>query len=65
MASNIKIETTEDKLEWLFRGFDADNGGTITVSEIKEIVIYLFKVANIDEEEDLLMACISDIKSVH
>ena len=65
MASNIKIETTEDKLDWMFRAFDADNGGTITVSEIREIVIYLFKVADIDEEEDLLVACISDIKFVH
>ena len=63
VASKVKIETTEDKLDWMFRAFDVDNGGTITVSEIKEIVIYLFKVADIEEEEDLLVACISDIKS--
>ena len=63
LASNIKIENTQDKLEWLFRAFDADNGGRITEAEIREIVIYLFKVADIEEEEDLLVACISDIKS--
>ena len=62
MASNTKIETIEDKLDWIFRSFDADDGGTITASEIREIVIYLFKVANIEDEEDLLEACISDIK---
>ena len=60
----MKIESTEDKLNWMFEAFDVDNGGTITVSEIKEIVIYLFKAADIEEEEDLLVACLSDIKSV-
>ena len=62
LASNTKIETIEDKLDWIFRSFDADDNGTITASEIREIVIYLFKVANIEDEEDLLEACISDIK---
>ena len=65
LASNVKIETTQDKLDWIFRAFDADNGGTITEAEIRKIVIYLFKVADFDEEEDLLVACIADIKSVH
>ena len=60
----MKIESTEDKLNWMFEAFDVDNGGTITVSEIKEIVIYLFKAADIEEEEELLLACLTDIKSV-
>ena len=60
----MKIESTEDKLNWMFEAFDVDNGGTITVSEIKEIVIYLFKAADIEEEEELLVACLTDIKSV-
>ena len=62
LASSVKIETTQDKLDWIFRAFDADNGGTIKEAEIRKIVIYLFKVADINEEEDLLVACISDIK---
>ena len=61
----MKIESTEDKLNWMFEAFDVDNGGTITVSEIKEIVIYLFKAADIEEEEELLLACLTDIKSVN
>ena len=65
VASKVKIETTEDKLDWMFRAFDVDNGGTITVSEIKEIVIYLFKVADIDQQEDVLVTCIADIKLTH
>ena len=60
----MKIESTEDKLNWMFEAFDVDNGGTITVSEIKKIVIYLFKAADIEEEEELLVACLTDIKSV-
>ena len=65
MASNVKIETTQDKLDWMFRAFDADNGGRITEAEIREIVIYLFKVADIDEQEDVLVTCIADIKLAH
>ena len=65
LASNIKIETTQDKLDWMFRAFSADNGGTITEAEIREIVIYLFKVADIDQQEDVLVTCIADIKLAH
>ena len=65
LASSVKIETTQDKLDWIFRAFDADSDGTITEAEIRKIVIYLFKVANIDEGEEFLVACIADIKLVH
>ena len=65
LASSVKIETTQDKLDWIFRAFDADNDGRITETEIRKIVIYLFKVANIDEGEEFLVACIADIKLVH
>ena len=62
LASNVKIESTQDKLDWLFRAFDVDNTGTIRDAEIREIVVYLFKVAAFDEQEDLLVTCIADIK---
>ena len=62
LASNIKIETTQDKLDWMFRAFSPDNVGTITEAGIREIVIYLFKVADIEEQEDVVVTCIADIK---
>ena len=65
LASSVKIETTQDKLDWMFRAFATDNGGTITEAEIREIVIYLFKVADIDQQEDVLVTCIADIKFAH
>ena len=52
LASKVKIETTQDKLDWIFRAFDADNDGAIREAEIRKIVIYLFKVADIDEGEE-------------
>ena len=60
LASNVKIESTQDKLDWMFRAFS--KAGTIREAEIREIVVYLFKVAAFDEQEDLLVTCIADIK---
>ena len=65
LASTVKIETNQDKLDWMFRAFDAGNGGRITEAEIREIVIYLFKVADIEEQEDVVVTCIADIKLAH
>ena len=65
LASSVKIESTQDKLDWMFRAFDADNGGRMTEAEIREIVIYLFKVADIEQQEDVVVTCIADIKLAH
>ena len=62
MANNVTLSSPEDKLDWIFTAFDKDGGGTIDVDEIRDIVVGLFKMAGIEEEEELLIACITDIK---
>ena len=62
-ANNVtNLSTPEDKLNWMFTAFDADGGGSIDVDEIKDIVVGLFRLAGIEEDEDLLLVCVSDIK---
>ena len=40
-ATNVKnMSTIEEKLNWIFMAFDADNGGSIDLNEIREIVIW-------------------------
>ena len=62
LASNVTLSSPEDKLDWIFTAFDSDGGGTIDVDEIRDIVVGLFRMAGIDEDEDLLVACVTDIK---
>ena len=59
-----KLNTPEDKLNWIFTAFDTDGGGTIDVDEIRDIVIGLFRLAGIEEDDDLVTVCVSDIRSV-
>ena len=62
LANNVtKMNTPEDKLDWIFTAFDKDDGGTIDTEEIKDIVVGLFKMAGIEEDEDLIDACVMDI----
>eukprot|EP00092_Neocalanus_flemingeri_P072599 GFUD01089418.1.p1 GENE.GFUD01089418.1~~GFUD01089418.1.p1 ORF type:complete len:200 (-),score=72.88 GFUD01089418.1:90-689(-) len=62
-AANLKkMKKPEEKLRWIFTAFDADGGGTIDVEEIREIVVWLFRLAGIDEDEDLLASCLMDIR---
>jgi len=62
-ANNVtNLNTPEDKLNWIFTAFDSDGGGSIDVSEIRDIVVGLFRLAGIEEDEDLLSACVSDVK---
>ena len=62
-ANNVtKLSTPEDKLNWMFTAFDADGGGYIDAEEIRDIVIGLFRLAGIEEDEDLVLACVSDVK---
>jgi Ca2+-binding EF-hand superfamily protein len=60
-SSNVTLSSPTDKLDWIFTAFDKDGGGTIDVGEIRDIVEALFKMAGIDEEEDLVVACVTDI----
>ena len=57
-----KLSTPEDKLNWIFTAFDTDGGGSIDIDEIRDIVIGLFRLAGIEEDEDLITACVSDIR---
>ena len=61
LASNVTMSSPEDKLEWIFTAFDKDGGGTIDSGEIRDIVEALFQMANIDDDEDLIVACVTDI----
>ena len=62
LANNVtNLSTPEDKLDWIFTAFDKDGGGTIDAVEIKEIMVGLFKMAGLDEDEDLIDACVMDI----
>ena len=57
-ATNLKnMKNPEEKLRWIFTAFDADGGGTIDVDEIREIVVWLFRLAGIEEDADLLSSC--------
>merc|ERR1711936_1008196 len=57
-----RMETPEDKLNWIFTAFDTDGGGTIDVDEIRDIVIGLFRLAGIEEDDDLVTACVGDVR---
>ena len=62
-ADNVtNLNTPEDKLNWMFTAFDADGGGSIDVDEIKDIVIGLFRLAGIEEDDDLLITCVNDVR---
>ena len=62
-ANNVKkMNTPEDKLNWIFTAFDSDGGGSIDVDEIRDIVVGLFRLAGIEEDDDLISACVSDVR---
>ena len=56
------MNTPEEKLNWIFTAFDTDGGGSIDVDEIRDIVIGLFRLAGIEEDDDLVTVCVSDIR---
>ena len=61
-ANSVKnLNTPEDKLGWMFDAFDADGGGTVDGDEITNIVVGLFRLGGIEEDEDLLAACVFDV----
>ena len=56
------MTTPEEKLNWIFGAFDADGGGSIDVEEIRDIVIWMFRFAGIEEDPDLLESCVIDVR---
>ena len=56
------MTTAEEKLNWIFTAFDADAGGSIDVDEIKEIVVWMFRFAGIEEDPDILESCVIDVR---
>ena len=62
-ANNVKkMNSPEDKLNWIFTAFDTDGGGSIDIDEIRDIVVGLFRLAGIEEDDDLISACVSDVR---
>ena len=57
------LESVEDKLSWIFTAFDSDGGGSIDYDEITDICQGLFRLAGIQEDEDMLAACVADVRS--
>jgi Ca2+-binding EF-hand superfamily protein len=56
------IETPEEKLNWIFTAFDEDGGGSIDVEEIREIVLGCFRMAGLEEDDELLPSCVEDVR---
>ena len=56
------LSTPEDKLNWIFSAFDQDGGGEIDLNEIMDIVMGLFKMAGIEDEMDILVECVAEIR---
>jgi len=57
------LESVEDKLSWIFTAFDSDGGGSIDYDEITDICRGLFRLAGIEEDEDLLASCVTDVRA--
>lgn len=45
----------------MFDAFDEDGGGTVDADEITNIVVGLFRLGGIEEDQDLLAACVYDV----
>ena len=56
------LESVEDKLSWIFTAFDSDGGGSIDYDEITDICQGLFRLAGIEEHQDILASCVADVR---
>ena len=64
-ASKVKnLDTPEEKLNWIFTAFDEDGGGSIDVDEIRDIVEGLFRLGGIEQDEDMIAACVQDVREL-
>ena len=61
MACSLLLEAVHLSLI-PFKAFDADNGGSIDLNEIREIVSWMFRFAGIEEDPDLLASCVIDVR---
>ena len=57
------LNSVEDNLSWIFTAFDSDGGGSIDYDEITDICQGLFRLAGIQEDEDMLASCVADVRS--
>ena len=65
MASNCThLSSAKDKLEWIFKVFDEDGGGSIDIDEVIKLVIGLFNMNGKEEDKEVLLACVLDILEV-
>ena len=59
------LNSPEQKIDWIFTAFDQDDGGTIDVNEVSEIVVALFKMAGKEStgllSEQEIEDCVDDI----
>ena len=58
----LQLNTTEEKLDWIFCIFDSDSGGTIDISEIEQLVSNIFEFADIKPNRRMMHACVMDVK---
>ena len=58
----LQLNTTEEKLDWIFCIFDSDCGGTIEISEIEQMVTNIFEFAQIKPDRRMTQACVMDVK---
>ena len=58
----LQLNTTEEKLDWIFCIFDSDSGGTIEISEIEQLVSNIFEFADIKPNRRMMHACAMDVK---
>ena len=63
-AANLKkCKSQKKNLMWFFSAFDSDGGGSIDVDEIRDIVVWLFRLAGIKEDEGLLVSCSMHVRA--
>ena len=57
------LNNPQEKLSWIFTAFDQDGGGTISIMEIMDLVIGLFKMSGMEEDMDKVVTCVSEIRN--
>ena len=51
-------------LEWIFKVFDEDGGGTIDIDELIKIVIGLFNMSGEKADREIILACVIELLDV-
>ena len=58
------IFNTLQLLEWIFKVFDEDGGGTIDIDELIKIVIGLFNMSGEKADREVILACVIELLEV-